>query len=410
MKVLILHNAYPHPGGEDTVVANEIAMLNRHGYEVVPCIVPTEESGILSLIRCGLSAVWNPFAYKRLKTLVKNEKPDIVHCHNAYPLLSPSVFAACHAAGVPVVQTVHNYRHICPAGGFFRDGHVCEKCLGKKFPYPIFIHRCYRNNWIASAVPAMATYVQRVRKTFERDVDAIIALNTFAKDKLTTGGLPAERIVIKPNFCPRSVARDLPPHSEDHPFTICFAGRLSIDKGVKVLLKAWTGFVESLPDVQKKNVRLLLAGGGELQPHVHETAALHPSIVCMGTLSHDATMEMIEQADCLVCPSIWFEGMPMTLLEAFSKGRPVISSAIGGLPDMVQHETNGLLFTPGDATQLQRCINTLHSSETLLRDMGKNALRIYEEYYSEEANFPLLEKIYRDTIHTFRTRSETPPN
>jgi glycosyltransferase involved in cell wall biosynthesis len=402
MKIVILHNAYPQYGGEDTVVANETAMLARYGHEVVPFIVPTEESGLMNLIRCGLSAVWNPFSARKLKSFLLQEKPDIVHCHNTFPLLSPSVFAACHSAGIPVVQTIHNYRHICPAGGFFRDGEICEECIGKRFPAPALKHQCYRKSRIASMIPTLTAYAQRVRRTFDRDVDVLIALNQFGKQKLVEGGLPADRIVIKPNFCPEPASSNSYPRSNEKRFTVCFAGRFSIDKGIQVLLSAWVAFAESLDEHQKTRVCLRIAGGGELETLVSKTAAKDPTIQYEGSLSHEATLAMIEQSDALVCPSLWYEGMPMTLLEAFSAGRPVIASEIGGLPEMVRHGANGLLFSPGDGSQLASCFNMLFSSGELRREMGGNAHRIYESYYTEKANFPLLDKIYTDAIQTFR--------
>lgn len=401
MKVVIVHNAYPQYGGEDTVVANETAMLKRHGYDVVPRIVPTEESGALNLIRCGLSAVWNPVAARQLKLLLQREKPDIVHCHNTFPLLSPSIFAACRKAGIPVVQTIHNYRHICPAGGFFRDGAICEECIGKKFPSPVLKYRCYRNSRIASAIPAMTAYTQRIRRTFERDVDAVIALNLFGKEKLIEGGLPADRIVIKPNFSLDPEMSDPGPRPEEKPFTLCFAGRLSTDKGIGVLLDAWTDFFKAVTAGSTPQPRLRIMGEGEMADRVVTAAEQCPGIEYLGRLSHSDTVREIAQADGLVCPSIWYEGMPMTLLEAFSVGTPVIASRIGGLPEMVQEGINGLLFTPGDKEQLEAHFHKLYAAPALIDEMGSNARKIHESRYSEEVNFPLLDTIYRDVIERF---------
>jgi glycosyltransferase involved in cell wall biosynthesis len=399
MKIVIAHNAYPQYGGEDTVVANETAMLEKHGCEVVPWIVPTEETGVLNLIRCGLSAVWNPFAGQRLKRLLQREKPDIVHCHNTFPLLSPSIFAACHSVGIPVIQTIHNYRHICPAGGFFRDGEICEECIGKRFPAPVLKHRCYRSSLVASAIPALTAYAQRVRSTFERDVDALIALNEFGKQKLVEGGLPANRITIKPNFCPDIVLND--PRPAGQPFTLCFAGRLSIDKGIGVLLDAWTGFSNALDADSKTQPRLRIIGDGDLADRVAKTAEQCNAIEYLGSLSHKDTVREIAHADGLVCPSIWYEGMPMTLLEAFSAGTPVIASRIGGLPEMVQEGHNGLLFDPGDTEQLAAHFHQLYSSPALMTAMGSSARNTHASRYSEAVNFPLLEAIYRNVIERF---------
>jgi len=403
MKILIVHNAYPDYGGEDTVVANEIAMLEKHGCVVVPWIVPTEEGGILNLIRCGLSAVWNPFAARKLHTLLKRERPDIVHCHNTFPLLSPSIFAACHDAGIPVVQTIHNYRHICPAGGFFRNGGICEECIGKTFPLPVLKHGCYRGSRVASAVPAMTAYVQRIRHTFERDVDALIALNVFEKDKLIAGGIPADRIVIKPNFCLEPDREEERPPAGDEPFTVCFAGRFSEDKGIPVLLTAWQRFVDSLPAGNQPPARLLIAGCGELEADVSAASSQHASINYLGSLSHRKAVEMIRQSDVLVCPSLWYEGMPMTLLEAFSVGTAVLASRIGGLPEMVEEGKNGFLFQPGNAQELEVHLQRLYTSPELRRDMGQCARKIYLDRYSEPVNFPLLENIYRETIQRFQS-------
>jgi glycosyltransferase involved in cell wall biosynthesis len=361
---------------------------------------------LANLLRCGLSAIWNPFAARTLKKLIRREQPDIAHCHNTFPLMSPSIFAACHDAGIPVIQTIHNYRHICPAGGFFRDGHLCEECMGTTFPLPALKHRCYRGSLLATTIPALTVCIQRIRRTFTRDVDAVIALNEFEKNKLIEGGFSPERVLIKPNFCPEPDAPHPPDHTSKPSFILSFAGRLSVDKGIHVLLEAWSGFMDRLSREEKELVCLRIAGDGELRETV-AAAASGPSagIQYLGSLSHDKTLDMIRESDCLACPSIWYEGMPMTILEAFSFGIPVIASQIGGLPELIEEEQNGLLFSPGEAPELAALLHRLYADPGLRSDMMDRTRAIYRERYTEEVNYPQLDSIYRETIRCRQSAS-----
>jgi glycosyltransferase involved in cell wall biosynthesis len=244
-------------------------------------------------------------------------------------------------------------------------------------------------------------YAQRIRHTFDRDLDALIALNLFEKDKLVEGGLPEEKIFIKPNFCPDPLLTTPDPRPAGKTFTLCFAGRLSVDKGIPDLLAAWADFCTTLNSQEKQNACLQIAGGGDLLDVVCEAARQDDTIEYLGCLKHDETLAMIAHANCLVCPSIWYEGMPMTILEAYSTGTPVIASRIGGLPDMVEESANGFLFPPGDRKALATLIRKLHSDPARLYKMGSSARNIYSARFSEQVNFPILEGIYRDTIERF---------
>jgi len=404
MKVIIVHNAYPHYGGEDTVVENEIQMLQRNGIEAIPWIVPTKMSGIIHLIRCAISALWNPISYLKFKRFLHKEKPDLVHCHNTFPLLSPSLFTACYHTKTPVVQTIHNYRHICPAGSLFRDGQICEQCLQTASFLPSIKYGCYRNSRLASIVPALTNYIQKRTAIFERQISALIALNPFGKQKLAQGGLPSDKILIKPNFCP-----DLTTHAQFSPtkqlqYSFCFTGRLSEEKGIHHLLDAWSRLKHELPRTESAPPHLFIAGAGNLEPLVKKAALNEPTIHYQGSLTHVEAVNLIASSDCLICPSIWYEGMPMTIIEAFCAGVPVIASNIGGLPDMIDHGRNGLLTDPGNIGKLTDALLHMYRNPQHPQ-MKKEARSTYENRHAEKDNVTLLKQLYNEVIHAHNQTS-----
>ena len=309
--------------------------------------------------------------------------PSLVHIHNFFPLLTPSIYDACIEAGVPVVQTLHNYRTICPGALLMLDGKICEQCITGS-PYRAMVHRCYRNSVPGSwAVARMVAY-HRKRRTWQTKVDRFIALTRFGKEKFVQAGFPAEKIAIKPNFYDASHFCYAP----NHPSTgqALFVGRLSREKGVATLLQAWHGV----------RVPLRIVGDGPLMPDICKVG--NPAIETLGQLSGQQVSAEMGRASFLVMPSEWYEGFPMVLVEAFAHGLPVVASRLGSMAEIVEDGITGLHFEPGNPHDLARKVQWLHDHPEECRQMGENARRDYEAKYTPERNYEMLMRIYEEVI------------
>jgi len=305
------------------MVDAEIAQLRAAGVEVLPFIRSSDEIGEMSVAGKALlpiSPIWAPGAQRDLATLLRAERPDVFHLHNPYPLLSPSVVRTAHAHGVPVVQTVHNYRHVCVAATFLRDGAVCRDCVGRRFAAPAIAHSCYRGSKAQSAV--MATTLAVHRGTW-RSVDRFIALTTGIADFLREYGIPPERITIKSN----AVADPGPPTPPGHGFL--FVGRLSPEKGVELLLDSWARH----PDGSLGTLRVI--GDGQLRPTVQAAAAMRGDIDFVGLTDNVAVQAAMRAAAVVLTPSTWHDVLPTVIIEALANGRPVLGTNLGGIPFLV---------------------------------------------------------------------------
>ena len=403
MKIVQIHNYYQQAGGEDSVVASERNMLETAGHEVIPYY--KNNNGIVGtwqMIVSSLKTLWNYKAYSEFRQLLKNDCPDIVHCHNIFPLISPAIYWACDKEGVPVVQTLHNYRLLCLNSQFFRynkqsEAEICEKCHKRSFKYPGIKYRCYRGSMAGSAVVASMLFLHRLLGTWKNKVSAYIALTEFQKQKMCEGGLPEERIFVKPNFVrsegkKEQVECDIP----KSPYVL-FVGRLSPEKGCAVLLQAWKYFYESY-DITQNVIRpqLLVAGDGPDKESLEQWSEEHQlnQVRFTGKLPRDQVQALIKGAEFLVLPSLWYEGFPMTIVEAFSCGTPVLVSDLGGMKTIITEGVNGRKFAVGDARELADRINTMFNSEELvaMRAIIRNE---FESYYSESFNLSLLLDIYK---------------
>lgn len=391
MKVLLLHNRYRQPGGEDTVFQAESAMLQAQGVDVVAAGFDnghSNEGRRRESLQLVLGAAWSRRSYNEVRRLCEQVRPDVVHVHNFWMRLSPSVHAACHAAHIPTVQTLHNFRLLCPNSIFLRDGAICEACLGN-VPWRGIVHRCYRESWVASSVAAGMILVNQIRGTWENDVDAFIALSEHAREKFIAGGLPAERVFVKANFRPdpgEPVER--PSRSND----CLYVGRLSREKGLSTLLAAWAvgGW--------GTRGRLVIAGEGPERASLENQVSslgLGSSVYLKGHLSQESIRNLISQSRCVVMPSLWYEGFPMAIIEAFSHGRPAVVSSLGALPSIVDHGRTGLTFTSGNAPALGEALRALLTDDSLVDSLGAAARQEYLNKYTPERNFPQLMHIYQ---------------
>lgn len=383
MKCVLVHSYYQQRGGEEEVFEAEMSLLRAHGHHVTAFTAANEEMVALGPVEQAAVTVWNRRTHEQFSRLLREERPDVVHFHNTFPLISPSAYYAAAAAGVPVVQTLHNYRLLCPNGLFFRDGRVCEDCLGKKVPWPGVVHACYRDSVAASAVTAGMLTAHRLAGTWSKKVDLYIALTEFARRKFVAGGLPADRVFIKPNFVP-DPGRARGPREG---FAL-FVGRLTPEKGVMTMLRAWR-HLRDLP--------LRIVGTGPLSAEVAAALAdreAYPNVEMLGFQPQKEVLEMMKSARFLVFPSEWYEGAPRVVLEAFACGLPVIGGRLGAIAELVEEGWNGSAFAPGDPDDLVRCVARALSGG-VLEEMGRNARREYERKYAPEPNHARLMQLYR---------------
>jgi glycosyltransferase involved in cell wall biosynthesis len=389
MKVLLAHNYYrsDSPSGEDVAFENEWQMLTDHGVEVVRYerfnddLADTHAMGKLKAAR---NAVWSDRTYAELSRLLTEVQPDVAHFHNTFPLISPSGYQACYDQCVPVVQTLHNFRLVCPGGMLMRDGKPCEQCVGGSL-VPSLIHRCYRDSLMATAVIVWMLAKHRARGSYERLVDKYIVLTEFAAKRLRMGGIPPERIEIKPNSIPSfSSGRHM-----ESPYAV-YVGRLSIEKGVHILIKAWS-------DV--KGLGLKIIGDGPMRRDL-ETSARQQStaIKFLGRQDHDEVLRLIGGAHLLILPSLCYENFPLSILEAFACGIPVVASRLGSMDEIVQENISGRKFSLGSATDLARVVNELGSDNSERQRLGVGARQQFEDYYAANRNISRLMEIYDSAI------------
>lgn len=385
MRVLLLHNRYQQPGGEDKAFMAESKLLEAYGHQVLEYTVHNDLVSKMSRLALGKATIWNKAVYEELRRLIHKERPEVAHFHNTFPLISPAAYYAARAEGVPVVQTLHNYRLVCPNALLFRDGHVCEDCFGKTSLYPGVVHACYRGDRVATGAVAGMLTAHRAMGTWAEMVDVYIALTNFAREKFIEGGLPAEKIVAKPNFLYPD-----PGMGEGREGYALFVGRLSIEKGVDTLLKAWTKIGKKMP--------LKIVGEGPLESKAAESAERVPGVEWLKAQSREQTLTLMRNARALILPSVCYENFPMVVAEAYAVGLPVITSNIGSLSTLIDPSRTGLYFRPGDpedlAAQIERAL--MHPSE--LASMRTEARAEFEAKYTAERNYSMLINIYNSAI------------
>lgn len=392
LRVAVVHNRYQQAGGEDGVFETECALLEQAGVHVVRYEADNAAVRDTNRVRLALNTVWNRSAYRTLSALFERERVSVVHVHNTLPLISPSVYAAARRAGAAVVQTLHNYRLLCPAATLYRDSAPCELCVGRTIPWPSVAHACYRGDRAATATIATMLALHKVVGTYKTRVDRYIALTHFAKRTFVAGGLPEERIVVKPNsVSPPTV------HGPARGGPALFVGRLSEEKGVLVLLDAWRAH-QQLP-------QLRVVGDGplrhEAERRAHDTSSVH----VVGRVPSAEMPMQYAQSSMLVFPSTWYEGFPLTIVEAMSSGLPVIASRLGSIAEIVEDGKTGLLFDANDPHDLARKVLWLAERPDAITSMGRAARETYEARYAPRRNLEALLSIY-DEAHAVASASE----
>ena len=382
----MLHNYYQDAGGEDTVFAMESALLTKQGHEVTVIAADNSEISSVGRLRVAAKAVWAPDWHRLVAELLTRESFDVAHVHNFFPLISPSVYFAFNNARVPVVQTLHNYRLLCPAGTLLRSGSPCHDCVGKSYPWPGVLHACYRESHLASAATATMLGAHNLLRTWSRRVDQYIALTDFAKNMFVRGGLPETKISVKPNFVhPDPTVRS----GFETRGGALFVGRLSSEKGLSTLVDSWSrlGGIGTLTIVGQGPERTAL------EDRVQQ-AQLAGVITFRGAVEHKELLNMMSRAKFLVLPSECYEGFPLVLAEAFASGTPVIASRLGAMAEIIDDGQTGLLFEPGDAQDLEAKIRIALQDSSLLREMSSRCRTQFETKYTAARNYDRLIEIY----------------
>ena len=388
MKILQIHNEYQTLGGEEAVLEAEKSVLEGNGHEVQQWIAKSSDIKELSTVQklqASFDSIWSRNTYTRVKKFLQENRPDVAHVHNTVPLISPSVYAACQSENVPVVQTLHNFKFICPGSNLYRNNQLCEECIGKSFTYPALIHGCYRRDHLSTAFLVSNLTFNRMRGTYAKEIDTYIALTEFARKKFVEAGLPSEKLVVKPNFVTSQIARGT--HEGNYAL---FAGRLVSQKGVETLLQAWSTLNGEIP--------LKIAGTGYLTEHVQSN--LPRNVEYLGQIPRSEVASLMQNATFLVFPSEWYEGFPMAIVEAFATGLPVIASNLGGMAEIVRPDYSGWHFTPGNAKELADVVQQAWRDLQEVKRRGELARAQYEELYAPDKNCQMLLDIYQNTVNS----------
>ena len=386
MKILVVHNRYRQSGGEDGVVRAETSLLARMGHDVEVW----EESndsivGSLKEVKTALQCVYSFQHAREMRQIIHELRPDLVHIHNFFPRMSPSVHMTCRQMNVPVVQTLHNFRLICPAATFHAHDSICEDCLRKSMPWPAVVRGCYRNSRLASLAVANTLAFHRALGTWNRTVSQFIALSQFAQNKFIAGGIPEDKIVVKPNFV------DLDPGigTGQGGFAL-FVGRLVPEKGIETVLAAWSQL--------RDGPKLKIVGDGPLAQDVAQAAATNPSIEWLGACSREQVRDAMAQATILILPSTWYEAFPLVIAEAFAAGLPIIASRLGAMAELISDGHTGKLFAPGNAAELASTVEWVFLRPEHMQRMRISARAEYEQKYTAEANYTRLMSIYEAAL------------
>lgn len=381
MRILSVHNGYQIRGGEDESRQAEENLLRSYGHEVEAYEINNDLVSSISPAKLAFRTLWSQETYKDVGQLLSSNHYDLVHVQNFFPLISPSVFYAAKSINIPVIQTLRNYRLICPNALFFRDGGVCEDCLGKAIPYPSVMHSCYRDNSAASAVTASMLVVHRFLKTWQKKIDGYIALTEFARNKFIEAGFPGNKIHVKPNF----VSPD-PNVGQELGGYALYVGRLSVEKGLDTLLKAWEMLNYSIP--------LKVVGDGPLADQVKAATQKSDNVEWLGRQPINEVYDLMGNARFLVFPSKWYETFGRVAVEAFAKGTPVIASNIGAIAEIVDSGRTGLLFKAGNHSDLAAKVNELINDEHRLAMMRNQARDEFVNKYTAKKNYEVLVNIY----------------
>ena len=381
LNIFMAHNRYQVPGGEDISFRMEVEMLRRNGCEVETFVEDNDRVNKLGRLRTAARSIWSPESYRKVRATMRRKRFDVLHVQNFFPLISPSVYYAARAENIPVIQSLRNYRLICPGSTLNRDGKICEDCIGRTVPWPAVRHTCYQRSTLGSAAVSGMLAVHRGLGTWFHMVNAYIAMTDFMRDKFVACGFPAEKVFVKPNF----LYPDPLPGDGDGGFAL-FVGRLSKEKGIETLLKTW--------EIVGSEIPLKVVGDGPLKPLFTGAKPLR-SVDYLGWQPNEEVLKLMGSARFILIPTEWYEGHPRTAVEAFARGVPVIASRIGAMTEMIDDGVSGLLFAPGDTNDLAKKMRWAMDHREQMAEMGARGRTVYEHRYTDSKNYPQLLEIYR---------------
>jgi glycosyltransferase involved in cell wall biosynthesis len=385
LRVLQLHNHHASLGGAMEVLSHERDLLVAAGHHVEQFTLPPAGELGLSALRAGAKAVWNREAARETTRRVAGLRPDVVHVHTPFPLMSPAVFRAAKRAGVPTVVTLHSFRFACVAATCHRDGHICEDCVGRRVKWPAVAHRCYHDSALGSGALAVSLLTHRAMGTFHHDIDRYLALTGFARELMIRDGYPADKIVVKPNSVPDTSGVGTPDLAAPYFF---FAGRLIDVKGVRTLLDAWQR-------VTAERVRLVIAGDGELRDLVRAAAAADRRVEWRGWLDESSVTRLMSGAVATVVPSEWYEGLPLVILRSLSVGTPVLASDLENISKELLEDGAGWAFRTGHPDDLARVMDAVASGPDTVSGLRQRARASFDARYSPAVDTARLETLYR---------------
>jgi glycosyltransferase involved in cell wall biosynthesis len=391
MKIVVVHSRYRSavPSGENRVVDQEVAALGELGHEVELFQRHSDDIETWSAARKAAlpaAVVWNGPVRRELRDLLRAHRPDVVHIHNTFPMLSASVLSACRDAGVPVVVTLHNYQLACASGGFFRDGQVCHECMDGP-PTGAMRHGCYRGSRVATAPLALATVAHR--RSWQTKVSAYICVSASQRE-LLRGILPADRVFIRHNMIPQRSVRQVARRAD-----VVYAGRLDVAKGAQVLMAGWDRYLSGR---EHPGLRLVIAGSGSLEASVRAWAASRPSVYVAGQLDPDACAEAMAAARAVVLPSICEETFGLAVVEAMAQGVAPMAAERGSFPELITDGVNGVLFQSDDPAALAAAFGLAETNEKMFSEYGVQARKTYEQSFDPADSMAKLTTIYKYAI------------
>ncbi|MEU5430287.1 glycosyltransferase [Streptomyces olivoreticuli] len=402
MHILVVHNRYSsaQPSGENKVVDQEVKLLREAGHRVEVFERRSDDIAARSLL--GKAAVpllvpWNPAVRAELAARLRTERPDVVHVHNVFPLLSPAVLTACADAGVPAVATLHNYTQVCPPGTLQRDGRPCTECVGAA-PLPAVRHGCYRSSRLATVPLAVSLSVNRRR--WWSGVERFFCISAAQRDVLVRAGMPPERLAVKHNFVPEPGVRRA--GAGEH---LLYLGRLAEAKGVRLLMAAWDEIAAS----GGVGVPLVVAGAGPLEPEVTAWAAGRDDVRYVGLYDAAQCRQAIARSVAVVAPSTWLEAFGLVVVEAMAAGVPAVAAGHGAFVELVEDGVTGLLHRPGEAASLAARIRRIAAGPARNQEMGQAARRRYEQGFSPAVGLERLVEGYRTAIAGRSGGGDSPP-
>lgn len=392
MKIVFVHNTYQQPGGEDLVFADERDLLKSAGHEIVEYLRSNHEvSQYVSVRQLTLAkrTIWAGETREKFRELLLREKPDVVHIHNTFVTISPSIYWACRDAQVPVLQAVHNYRLLCPGANFLRDGKICEECMEHSVWRGVR-YGCYQHSRAATAVVAAMLTTHRILGTWSRLIDCYLVPTQFGRRKFIDAGFSTAKLVVKPHF----VYPDPGQGTGDRSYAL-YVGRLSPEKGLRTLLFAWSQ--------QRTAIPLQIIGDGPMRAELERCALqLGLTNVCFrGSLPREQALAAMKQARLLIFPSECYEGFGMAIIEAFACGTPVIAAALGSPQELVEDGRTGKLFNPTDAHDLAEKVTWAWEHPEAMEFWGQQARLEYEAKYTAQRNYEMIMDVYQHVIRNY---------